>query len=142
MPFSILTSMSFNSIILMISAFSCLSMLSTEIRVRYLLLYSGLSSLFLLNVFAKNYFFIVGLIVVIISSFSIVLCSRKSKVEKLLEEVKSTSFLKSILLINCVLTIVAIILGHIQSFNIDAFYTPALFSVMMCYVLVSKVKRV
>ena len=46
-PFSILTSMSFNSIILLVSAFSCLSMLSTEIRVRYLLLYSGIGSLFL-----------------------------------------------------------------------------------------------
>ena len=77
-------------------------------------------------------------LIAIISSFSIVLSSRKSKVEKLLEEVKSTTLLKSVLLINCVITIVAIILGHIQSSNIDAFYTPASFLVLMCYVHVSE----
>ncbi len=141
-PFSVLAMTSLNSIIVLISIFSCLSMFHTEIRIRYLLLYSGLSSIFLLKLFASSYFLVVGFAVVSISYLWIVLSSRKSRVELLLEELESTMVLKFALLINCVLPIGAIIRDYFQSLSTSNLYLSSVFCLLFSYVIALKVKRI
>ena len=117
-------------------------MLHTEIRIRYLLLYSGLSSIFLLKLFAANYFSIAGFMVVSISSLCILLSSRNSRAELFLEEVESTMVLKFALLINCVLPIAAIIVSHLQSLSTGNLYLSSLSCMLSSYAVILKVKRI